>query len=55
MAKDKLVSMGCPSPVYKGGEEGPAGPHGAPPRGIPTPTRSRFPPFPSPNRRGKEG
>ena len=53
--RDQLMCLwGAPSPVYKGGEEG-AGRHGAPQGGIPTPTSSRFPPFPSPNRRGGRG
>ena len=46
------ASMGCPLPVYKGVEEGKAGPlYGAPKGGSPTPSRSRFRPFPSWSRR----
>ena len=43
---NQLVCLwGAPSPVYKGGEEGAAGLMVRPQGGIPTPTRSRFPPF----------
>src|SRR4051812_15466993 len=38
--------MGCPLPVYKGGEEEAGRPQGARQGGRnPTPSRSRFPPF----------
>src|SRR5215216_5161871 len=40
------VSMGCPPPPYiKEWRRGAAGLMGCAPRRIPTPTRSRFPPF----------
>src|SRR4051812_41687698 len=56
-AKIKLCVYGVrPSPVYEGVEEGADRPPRALPQGgNPTPTRSRDPPFPGPNRRGKEG
>ena len=55
-AKDQLVCLwGAPSPVYKGVEEGRAGLLWRAPRGIPTPSRSRFPPFPSWSRRRRKG
>ena len=44
-----------PPPYIKEGRRGLAGLMVRPQRGIPTATRSRFPPFPSPTRRGKEG
>ena len=40
-----------PAPVYKGVEEGRAGPPYGAPKGSPTPSRSRFPPCRCQNRR----
>ena len=44
-----------PSPVYKGVEEGEGRPLNGVPKGSPTPTGSRIPPFPSWIRRGRKG
>ena len=55
-AKDQLVCLwGAPPPVYKGEEEGAGQPHGARPKGSPTRTGSRIPPFPSGIRREGRG
>ena len=51
-----LCVYGVPPPPYiKEGRRGPAGLMVRPQGGIPIATRSRFPPFPSPSRRGEEG
>ena len=44
--RNQLVCLwGAPSPIYKDVEEGAAGLMGCAPRGEPTPSRSRIPPF----------
>ena len=50
-----LCVLGCPLPPYiKEWRRGGPASYGAPQGRIPTPTRSRFPPFPSPTRRGRK-